>query len=182
MCAIAPTLSSPCGGAPPARPPRTGEGTDGRAGAKAGRAANGAPVKRRLVSGGKRRHVWGCHFVAVAAVEPPGGDDGRESLESMVQTLPEEIVETVVEHFLRVRDIDPATNLPALDVGKTVDALALAAAQFVAALPPDARPALARRFLKAFQDELVKRVVSDTQEMAAEGVRVVARDDDGPAA
>ena len=71
----------------------------------------------------------------------------------MVQTLPEEIVETVVEHFLKAREIDPSTNLPALDVGKAVDALAFAAAQFVAALPPDARPALAGRFLKAFQDE-----------------------------
>lgn len=84
----------------------------------------------------------------------------------MVQTLPEEIVETVVEHFLKVRDIDPSTRLPTLDVGKAVDALAFAAAQFVAALPPDARPPLTGRFVKAFQDELVTRVVADTQEMA----------------
>lgn len=83
-----------------------------------------------------------------------------------MQTLPEEIVETVVEHFLKAREIDPSTNLPALDVGKAVDALAFAAAQFVAALPPEARPALAKRFLKAFQDQLVKRVVADTEDLA----------------
>ncbi|MHB2170175.1 hypothetical protein [Alsobacter sp. R-9] len=88
-----------------------------------------------------------------------------------MQTLREELVDAVVGHFSARQNHAQEAEALSVDVGETVDSLAFVAAQFIAALPPDARPALTLRFIRAFQDALVAEVIAAIQREAERAAR-----------
>ena len=87
-----------------------------------------------------------------------------------MQSLPDDLVDAVVTHFVARNDTQSKSTLQ-VDVGETVDALAVVAARFIAALPPDARPDLTKRFLRSFEDTFISEVIAAIEREAKEAAK-----------
>ncbi|MHB2166069.1 hypothetical protein [Alsobacter sp. R-9] len=87
-----------------------------------------------------------------------------------MQTLPDDLVDAVVTHFVTRNDAQSSSTLQ-VDVGETVDALAVVAARFIAALPPEARPDLTKRFLRSFEETLIAELIAAIEREAQQAAK-----------